>query len=79
MAKMKCKCGEILSNRLTPNDVELTVYTDKEWCEILEKDIINTLDIPHPNYDVWYCSKCERIYVFKHGKNEPVKIYKLEV
>ena len=78
MAKMTCKCGEFLSNSLAPNDIELRVYTDKEWDKISEADTINTWEIPLPSYDVWKCPKCERVYVFKEGSDTAVKIYVLE-
>lgn len=35
MAKMTCRCGELLSNNDALNDIELKVYTDKEWDDIL--------------------------------------------
>ena len=31
MAKMVCKCGTVLSTISAPNDVQLRVYTDREW------------------------------------------------
>lgn len=35
MARMTCTCGAKLDNHEAPNDVELRVYTDKEWEDIL--------------------------------------------
>jgi len=78
MARMECKCGELLSNSMAPNDIELWVYTDKEWDAILENDTIETWKIPLPVYDVWKCPKCERVYVFEDGSDKAVKIYSLE-
>jgi hypothetical protein len=78
MARMMCKCGEILSNSMVPNNIELIVYTDKEWDKILEADTINTWEIPLPAYDVWKCSKCERVYVFEAGNHTAIKVYVLE-
>ena len=78
MARMTCRCGEILSNSLAPNDIELRVYTDKEWDKILEVDTINTWEIPLPTHDVWKCPKCKRVYVFKDGNDTAIKIYALE-
>jgi hypothetical protein len=34
--KVTCTCGEVLSNSEAPNDVQLRVYTDKEWGKNLE-------------------------------------------
>jgi hypothetical protein len=78
MARMDCKCGETLSNTMVPNDIQLRVYTDKEWDKILEQDTIESWKFPLPTYDVWRCPKCERIYVFKEGYGPPIKVYKLE-
>jgi len=77
MARMTCKCGEILSNVLVPNNVQLRVYTDKEWDEIINLgNLIDPVTIPFPRYDVWRCSQCERIYVF--DENIVIKTYVLE-
>ena len=78
MAKMTCKCGNELSNVESPNEVELKVYTDKEWDEIMEIDTLNTWEIPLPKYDVWRCPKCERIYVFNEKDNKASRVYSLE-
>ena len=77
--RMLCKCGETLSTTAVPNDVELRVYTDGEWDKILENDMIETIKIPFPKYDVWRCPKCERVYVMDWGYGKPpIKVYKLE-
>ena len=78
MAKIICKCGCLLSNSESPNDIQLRVYTDKEWDNILERDCINTWMIPLPKKDVWRCPICKRIYVFEEGKDVPIMIYKPE-
>lgn len=78
MARMNCKCGEILSDSMASNDIELKVYSDREWDEILSIDTINTWEIPMPKHSVWRCPKCERIYVFEDGNDKVFKLYKLE-
>lgn len=78
MARFMCKCGETLSNSQAPNDIELKVYTDREWDEIINHDLIDPLTIPDPKYDVWRCPKCERLYFFKEGNDIAVKVYKIE-
>jgi hypothetical protein len=78
MARMECRCGEVLSNSTVPNDIELRVYTEKEWDSIMENDTIEPWKIPLPTFDVWKCPKCERIYIFKEGSDKAVKIYSLE-
>lgn len=77
MARFQCKCGLNLSNSKAPNDVELMVYTDKEWAEIINLgNLIDPVTIPFPRYDVWRCPQCERIYVF--DENIVIKTYVLE-
>ena len=78
MASMICKCGERLTNHCIPNDIQLWVYTDKEWDLISMEDTIEFLKIPSPTYDVWKCPKCERIYFFDWEHNAVIKTYVLE-
>ena len=77
MARIQCRCGELLSNSDAPNDVQLRVYTDKEWDDILSVDTIKTWEIPMPKCSVWKCPKCERIYVFEVGNDKAIKEYVL--
>jgi len=76
--RMQCKCGEILSNSMAPNDIQLRVYTDREWDDIINMGEIDSINIPHPKIDVWRCPKCERVYVFEYGNHKVIKVYKLE-
>ena len=78
MEKMNCKCGYLLSTTQTPNDIQLRVYTDKEWDVILDCDIIEPWKIPLPKYDVWKCPNCNRVYVFEEGTDTPIMKYILE-
>ena len=78
MARLLCKCGETLSNSMAPNEVELKVFTDKEWDHIINLGQIDTIDLPDPQHDVWICLKCERIYVFEKNSDRVSKIYKRE-
>ncbi len=78
MAKMTCKCGALLSNSESPNDIQLRVYSDKEWDKILSDDIIEFSKFPLPKYDVWKCPECKRIYVFEDGLNVYKRVYKVE-
>ena len=57
-----CRCGNMLTNQLDPNDTEYYVYSDREWSEFEKKG--------------WRCEKCDRIYLFK--ENKVVKVYKPE-
>jgi len=71
-----CKCGKAISNTMCPNDVELRVYTDKEWDMIIDMEVKDMIDIPFPKYEVWRCPTCERIYVF--DGNKVIRRYILE-
>lgn len=78
MARTTCKCGEALSNHSIPNDIQLIVYTDKEWDKICTGDSIDPLMIPDPQYDVWRCPNCKRIAVYDWENPYPVMKYVLE-
>ena len=73
-----CKCGETLSNSMAPNDIELKVFSDKEWDDIINLGEIDSVDLPEPKQDVWRCSACERIYFFKADSDRVDKVYSLE-
>jgi len=76
LARFLCKCGVTLSNSEAPNDVQLHVYTDKEWDEIVNLDFIDPLTIPSPKHDVWRCVECGRVHVFVG--DEVVRTYIVE-
>ena len=68
-----CKCGKMLSNTQAPNDIEWTVFADREWDNIINIGMIDSGDLPDPKYDVWRCPNCERVYVF--NGNRLIKYY----
>ena len=81
MAKMECKCGNLLSTTEVPNDIELRVYTDREWVSKVEsKDTINTWEIPFPEHAVWRCPCCGRVHVFGTGetRDKVIRVYSIE-
>ncbi|MCX4378492.1 MAG: hypothetical protein OSJ61_20325 [Lachnospiraceae bacterium] len=78
MARMTCTCGAELSNHEAPNDIQLRVYTDREWDEIFECDSIQPWMIPEPKYDVWRCPICKSLYIYSDNKELPIMIYRLE-
>lgn len=78
MARMTCRCGKVLSNSQVPNDIELVVYTDKEWDKICDCDSIEPWMIPLPRYNVWRCPDCKRIYVYEGSNPKALMVYKLE-
>ena len=67
-----------LDNHKAPNDVELVVYTDKEWDEICNCDSIQPWMMPLPQYNVWRCPICKRIYVYEKDNDDPIMVYCLE-
>ncbi len=75
---MTCKCGAELTNQQAPNDIELVVYTDREWEEICDCDSIEPWMIPLPRYNVWRCPQCKRITVYEGANPFPVMKYVLE-
>lgn len=78
MARMTCTCGAKLSNQEAPNDIQLRVYTDREWDAICNCNSIQPWMIPAPKYDVWRCPVCKKIYVFEGSKESPIMIYCLK-
>lgn len=78
MARTTCKCGETLTNHLAPNDIQLVVYTRKEWDEICKCGSIEPWMIPFPKYDVWRCPVCKRIAVYDWSDPVPLLEYELE-
>lgn len=79
MARITCTCGAQLTNNEAPNDIQLRVYTDREWEEIFNCDNIEPWRIPLPKYDVWRCPICKSIYVYEDDKESPIMVYRLEV
>lgn len=78
MARIRCRCGAELNNQEVPNEIQLRMYTDNEWDKIFDCESINPWMIPLPQYDVWKCPKCQRLYFYEEGNDNPVKVYCLE-
>ena len=75
---MTCTCGAHLDNHEAPNDIQLRVYTDREWEEIFDCESIHPWMIPLPKYEVWRCPVCKSIYVYTKERNSPAMIYRIE-
>ena len=75
MAGLKCMCGEILSNTMCPNDVELRIFTDVEWDDVIGMGTVDTLELPRPKHAVWRCPICGRVYVFDRKFTQVIKYY----
>ena len=79
MARIVCKCGELISNSLMPNDVQYWVYSDKKMDKICKKDKIKVKKLINiEDYEVWLCPKCKRLIVFKNGKAKAKYLYRIE-
>ena len=78
MARVTCKCGNYLCNSGIPDDTQLLVYTEGEWDRITVDENLLVIDLPDPQYEIWRCQSCERIYVFEEGSDTPIKTYALE-
>lgn len=63
MAQFTCDCGNTLSNTRVPNDVQIRVFTDREFDNFLE--LYEKKFFSFPKYDVWRCPKCEMLHVFE--------------
>lgn len=79
MSRMKCKCGESLSNSNNP-EIEYEVFSNEEWINVLDRidegeELIN---ISGNKLEFWKCPSCKRLYFFENGNNYPIGIYKLE-
>lgn len=80
MARLRCKCGEELSNSTNP-EIQYKLFTDKEWLTAIDKSEIGEklLDIGRGKYTIWKCPNCERLYIFQYQKDTPLRIYNMEV
>lgn len=80
MARMTCICGNHLSNSTHP-EIQYWVNSFDEWNEAMEKSEagVKLLDIGLPRISIWKCSKCERLYVFESHRDEPLRVYKIEI
>lgn len=91
MAHLGCRCGYSMWNGRVPNDIEFTVFSDRRFCELVEKppdlfsnpedfalDIGDLMDMA--DYEVWRCPKCGRLYIFdlQNNPNKAKLVYKLE-
>ena len=47
-----CRCGNMLTNQLDPNDTEDYVYSDRECSEFEKKGWIYVLDVSYSKYYV---------------------------
>ena len=76
MAKIKCVCGNVLSNTLFPNEIEGMLLTSEDLEFIDSKDCI---EIDEIGRDVWECDQCGRLAInFPDRRSNTVKWYRPE-
>ncbi|MBO6230524.1 MAG: hypothetical protein J6O50_08135 [Ruminiclostridium sp.] len=76
MARIECKCGQIIWNGETPNDIEFWAYSDRTMDSILMSDSVSSPDFSaNADYNVWLCPLCRRLYIFKGKDNVPLYVY----
>lgn len=77
MARYWCKCGHVMWNGETPNDIMYHAFSDRQADKILESDAIDTIDLfsKWKEYEAWVCPKCKRLYVFSYQDNQLLCAY----
>ena len=79
MARIGCKCGELLCNSLMPNDIQYWVYSDNKMDEICTNSSIDVDELSDiEDYEVWLCPKCKRLYIFENGSQTVKYVYHIE-
>lgn len=71
-----CVCGKILSDR-QDSPALYRVYGDEDWerITVIEMD---AAEFPRPLLYAWYCSDCQRIYVFERENPKMFSRYCIE-
>ena len=77
MARLKCICGESLSNSTDPI-IQFHPFSDKEWIELMSVGKIDPIYIKWPKLEFWKCTNCGRLHFFVEGRDEVLARYKLE-
>ena len=76
MARIECKCGQIIWNGETPNDIEFWAYSDRTMDSILMSDSVSSQDFSvNADYNVWLCPLCRRLYIFNGKDSVPLYVY----
>lgn len=78
MARLECKCGQMLSNSTNP-EIQYKIFSDDEWIRTLDRSEKEELvNIAEDTLEAWKCGSCERLYIFKIGQDLPIRIYRLD-
>ena len=65
-----CTCGQYLTNVSCPNDIVLWAYPDSQWKKIQAIGKIDPVMLPNATFEIWRCTKCKRLVVFRYPLNE---------
>lgn len=77
MARYVCRCGNILSDSVTP-EISYRVYSDHEWLDIVNDETVTEgIMIPDSDLCAWVCRKCGRVYLWDNNSRSsaPLKVF----
>ncbi len=80
MARLKCLCGNLLSNSSNP-EIEYEVFNDEEMMELIdrsEKELGAALNYGGPKVSMWKCPNCKRLAIFEAHNDIVLQWYKPE-
>lgn len=81
MARIKCICGENLSNSSNP-EIEYDVFSESEYLELVEKsekELGAVMNYGNPKLSFWKCYSCNRLIFFEANNDTPIQWYRPEV
>lgn len=83
MGRLGCKCGAVLSNVDSPNDVDLWGFEGSLIDKLLVDDptiLLTDVVMDHslPEVYFWYCNACGRVYVFRRYQQMCQRIYHVQ-
>lgn len=70
MARLRCVCGNSLSNSRSPNEIQYYAFSANQWKYLLTCGEIDVLTIPDPEGEIWRCPQCERLCWFSEGADQ---------
>ncbi len=76
MARIRCLCGQEMSDSAMPEIVFFTVAF-QEWGALNESVSLGGKELKLPEREYWKCPKCSRLYFFESDSDIPTDIYEL--
>lgn len=74
MPKFLCKCGHWINLGDIPSPNQMMIISDNDFDKF--NGLINSEDLYKAMDLVVICNKCDRLYIFVEGYNNPPKVYK---